>query len=135
MTALNARIGEALSALDDRPSPRLVIDLRQNGGGDNRLNWPLLEGLISRPRVSAIRCSGGDHTRARSALHFERVQPGRGRRHRMACRGTLVARDASNVARGLPPSGNASVTRHLSAFDAMGALSQSGAPWPRCHSR
>jgi hypothetical protein len=50
--ALDAKFSQALSALDERTSPKLVIDLRQNGGGDNRLNWPLIEGVIARPNVN-----------------------------------------------------------------------------------
>lgn len=34
---------------DERRPERLVIDLRQNGGGNNQLNLPLVHGLIERP--------------------------------------------------------------------------------------
>jgi hypothetical protein len=42
-----------LAALDARPEARLVVDLRQNSGGDAPILAPLLAGIASRERFSA----------------------------------------------------------------------------------
>lgn len=38
--------------IDENPVERLVIDIRSNGGGDNRLNQPLVHGLIRCQKVN-----------------------------------------------------------------------------------
>ncbi|MFL5735231.1 MAG: hypothetical protein ACJ78Q_18900 [Chloroflexia bacterium] len=40
------------SFVDANDVERFVIDLRSNGGGDNRLNWPLIYGLIRSDKVN-----------------------------------------------------------------------------------
>jgi hypothetical protein len=42
----------AFRRLDADQLTGLVIDLRNNGGGDNRLNWPLIEGIRARPAIN-----------------------------------------------------------------------------------
>jgi hypothetical protein len=42
---------QALSGIDSHPVQRVVIDLRQNGGGDSRILGPLTKGLASRLRA------------------------------------------------------------------------------------
>jgi hypothetical protein len=46
------RFEAAFRRLDADEMTGLVIDLRNNGGGDNRLNWPLIEGIKARPRIN-----------------------------------------------------------------------------------
>jgi hypothetical protein len=41
-----------LGELDRNDGQGLVVDLRNNGGGDNRLNWPLIDGIKARPRIN-----------------------------------------------------------------------------------
>lgn len=42
----------AFRHLDANDVQGLVVDLRTNGGGDNRLNWPLINGITARPRLN-----------------------------------------------------------------------------------
>lgn len=42
----------AFRYLDVNDVRGLVVDLRNNGGGDNRLNWPLIDGIKARPRIN-----------------------------------------------------------------------------------
>jgi Peptidase family S41 len=46
------KFADAFSYLDSRDAQGLVVDLRNNGGGDNRLNWPLINGLKARPGIN-----------------------------------------------------------------------------------
>jgi hypothetical protein len=46
------RFEAAFRRLDADEMTGLVIDLRNNGGGDNRLNWPLIEGIKARPSIN-----------------------------------------------------------------------------------
>jgi hypothetical protein len=46
------RFEAAFRRLDAHEMTGLVIDLRNNGGGDNRLNWPLIEGIKARPSIN-----------------------------------------------------------------------------------
>ena len=42
----------AFRRLDMNGTQGLVVDLRNNGGGDNRLTWPLINGITARPRIN-----------------------------------------------------------------------------------
>jgi hypothetical protein len=42
----------AFRFLDTNDAYGLVVDLRNNGGGDNRLNWPLIDGIRARPEIN-----------------------------------------------------------------------------------
>lgn len=42
----------AFRYLDMNGAQGLVVDLRNNGGGDNRLNWPLIDGIKARPGIN-----------------------------------------------------------------------------------
>jgi len=42
-------VGEVLQGIDQTPGARLVVDLRNNGGGDSGIFEPLLSGLKARP--------------------------------------------------------------------------------------
>jgi hypothetical protein len=42
----------AFHYLDMQDAQGLAVDLRNNGGGDNRLNWPLIEGIKARPQIN-----------------------------------------------------------------------------------
>jgi hypothetical protein len=42
----------AFHYLDMNNAQGLAVDLRNNGGGDNHLNWPLIEGIKARPRIN-----------------------------------------------------------------------------------
>jgi hypothetical protein len=44
--------GRVFEFVDSNPVDRMVVDLRTNGGGDNRLNWPLIYGLIRCDKVN-----------------------------------------------------------------------------------
>jgi hypothetical protein len=52
----NGRLADKFAAafrfLDMNDGQGLVVDLRNNGGGDNRLNWPLIDGIRARPRIN-----------------------------------------------------------------------------------
>jgi len=42
----------AFRSLDTNGTQGLIVDLRKNGGGDNRLNWPLIDGIKTRPEIN-----------------------------------------------------------------------------------
>lgn len=46
------KFATAFRFLDMNGAHGLVVDLRNNGGGDNRLNWPLIDGIKARPRIN-----------------------------------------------------------------------------------
>lgn len=46
------RFEAAFRCLDMNDAQGLVVDLRNNGGGDNHLNWPLIDGIKARPRIN-----------------------------------------------------------------------------------
>jgi Peptidase family S41 len=50
--ALDDKFAAAFRYLDMNDAQGLVVDLRNNGGGDNRLNWPLIDGIKDRPRIN-----------------------------------------------------------------------------------
>jgi len=49
---LAGKFEAAFRHLDAGDAQGLAVDLRHNGGGDNRLNWPLIEGIKARPRIN-----------------------------------------------------------------------------------
>jgi hypothetical protein len=46
------KFAAAFRHLDMNDVHGLVVDLRNNGGGDNRLNWPLIDGIKARPGIN-----------------------------------------------------------------------------------
>jgi hypothetical protein len=46
------KFAAAFGCLDMNDGQGLVVDLRNNAGGDNRLNWPLIDGIKARPRIN-----------------------------------------------------------------------------------
>jgi hypothetical protein len=46
------KFAAAFDCLDMNDAQGLVVDLRNNGGGDNRLNWPLIDGIKARRRIN-----------------------------------------------------------------------------------
>jgi len=51
-TTLAAFTAALFETIDREDPPRVVLDLRRNGGGNNYLNQPLVHGLIARPSLS-----------------------------------------------------------------------------------
>jgi hypothetical protein len=49
---LAGRFETAFRGMDMNGTQGLVVDLRNNGGGDNRLNWPLIDGIKARPKIN-----------------------------------------------------------------------------------
>lgn len=49
---LAGKFAAAFRYLDMNDAQGLVVDLRNNGGGDNRLNWPLIDGIRARPGIN-----------------------------------------------------------------------------------
>jgi hypothetical protein len=68
----------AFRSLDMNGAQGLVVDLRNNGGGDNRLNWPLIDGIKARPRINqpgrlfALVGRGTFSAAVHCAVHLER---------------------------------------------------------------
>jgi hypothetical protein len=50
--SLAGKFEAAFRSLDTNGAQGLVVDLRNNGGGDNRLNWPLIDGIKARPEIN-----------------------------------------------------------------------------------
>ncbi|HEY3955733.1 MAG TPA: hypothetical protein VGM53_20375 [Streptosporangiaceae bacterium] len=49
---LAGKFGAAFRSLDMNGGRGLVVDLRNNGGGDNTLSWPLINGIKARPDIN-----------------------------------------------------------------------------------
>jgi hypothetical protein len=49
---LAGKFEAAFRSLDMNGGQGLVVDLRNNSGGDNRLNWPLIDGIKARPELN-----------------------------------------------------------------------------------
>jgi hypothetical protein len=49
---LAGKFEAAFHRLDTTGGRGLVVDLRNNGGGNNRLNWPLINGIKARPGIN-----------------------------------------------------------------------------------
>jgi hypothetical protein len=75
---LAGKFEAAFRHLDSTGSPGLVVDLRNNGGGDNSLNWPLIDGIKARARINqpghlfALIGRGTFSAAMHCAVHLER---------------------------------------------------------------